>query len=697
MTETSILALILFFSSLLVVSGKLELDMIGFITLSALMITGILPLDHAFLGFSSSPVITVALIFALGGAVKRSGLGELAGSLFHKVSRGNLFFSILMVLITSTTFSSVLNNIAVVAIFLPSVIRLSDLSGVSRSFLLLPLSFGAVLGGMLTPYGTPPNLVASAILKSATGADLKINDFFINGGILTLCGVIITIIGAFLFLSRREKEPHTSPTQSISDAYQIEKAIRALEIPYGSSLSGKTLSEIKFSDIFGVRVVALQKGNKIESLLNGSEKLFSGDKIFVIPSRIFEEKAKLLKSLSLILREDLGITHEDPSQFPELKIIATHEDSAILPLEFIEKSVDTSKIVFEVRGPGALSDAREKIPELFADSLQMFRGSSQSVLFVVGDKDLFQFFASYGELQFIEQDAQFALEQGDSTLIEVMLSPRSRFIGKTLAELSFRERFDFTAISVLRQGKVIQDNLRNLKLEFGDTLLLLGLRSKLHALTQNSDFVPFKEEGFIVSPWKIFLTMCALVLLIVLTVHFSVPSHIAAFATVGALILTRVITPSDMYRDIDWRVVMMLGCFIPLGEVIKDSSMLQILTSFFVYLSEHADTFWVIVALLVVTSVISQLLEATVSVILIVPAAIALSVAWKVDPAPIVLAVALASSIAFLAPFSHRSHLLVVTSGGYKPRDFFRVGLPVTIVLLVLLSLLTYMMVKGQL
>ena len=142
----------------LFLTEKLPVDVTAFAGLSLLVATGLVTSDEAFQGFSSPAVITMMSVFLLSAGLQHTGVAEALGSRIHRVVGGREVPLIIAIMIVAGVLSAFMNNIAAAAVLLPAVVSLARKAGLPPSRLLMPLAFGAILGGTTTLVGTPPNL-----------------------------------------------------------------------------------------------------------------------------------------------------------------------------------------------------------------------------------------------------------------------------------------------------------------------------------------------------------------------------------------------------------------------------------------------------------------------------------------------------------------------------------------------------------
>src|SRR5690606_21811328 len=162
-------------------SERVRSDMVALGLLLALLLTGLVPVEEGFTGYASPAVITVVCMFVLSGAMVRTGVADqLAGLVLASGVRGTMGLTAIVVLLVGSM-SAFMNNIAAAAILLPSVFAIAQRAGVPVTKLLMPLSFGSLLGGLTTLIGTPPNLLASEALVRAGFDGFHMFDFAPTG------------------------------------------------------------------------------------------------------------------------------------------------------------------------------------------------------------------------------------------------------------------------------------------------------------------------------------------------------------------------------------------------------------------------------------------------------------------------------------------------------------------------------------
>ena len=180
-------------AALLMASNRVRYDMIAICVVLALILTNVLPVNAALAGFGNSVVILIAGLLVVGEMLDRTGVARFVGNWISQNSSSSTTKMLIMLMLASAILSAVMSSTAVVAIFIPIVLRIAKYSNNSPSKLLLPMSYAALVSGMLTLIATPPNLVVSAGLKSQGFEPLSFFSFTLPG-LIVLAGLVLYMV-----------------------------------------------------------------------------------------------------------------------------------------------------------------------------------------------------------------------------------------------------------------------------------------------------------------------------------------------------------------------------------------------------------------------------------------------------------------------------------------------------------------------
>ena len=269
-------------------------------------------------------------------------------------------------------------------------------------------------------------------------------------------------------------------------------------------------------------------------------------------------------------------------------------------------------------------------------------------------------------------------------LAEVLLTPRSRLIGRTLAELRFRDQFGLNVLAILRQGAPVRGALAELPLAFGDGLLLHGPRARIALLAAaRRDLVVLGEDLLpgdrARGAWRAALIVGLMLLLMATSL---VPVVAAALLAALALILARCLTLEEAYRGMSWSSLVLIAGLLPLAQALQRTGLAAQAVEGLVTVLGPLGPLGVLGGLFLVTSLLSQVISNTATTVVVAPIAFQAAQSLQLSPRAALLAVALAASTAFSTPVASPVNTLVMVPGGYRFRDYLRAGVPLQLLAL---------------
>ena len=249
-------------AALLMTTNRVRYDLIAVVVILALMLTGILPVNAALSGFGNPVVILIAGLLIVGEMLDRTGVARFVGDWIGEHSQGSQSRLLIMLMLACALLSAVMSSTAVVAIFIPIVMRIARRSHGGAGQLLLPMSYAALVSGMLTLIATPPNLVISGELSNQGFQPLGFFSFSAIG-IVVLAGLMLymVVIGKHL-LPKADSTDTTSMRRSIQalwDEYRVDRELIYLQIGPDSPLHGKTIAQSELYKRYGLRVLDLSQ------------------------------------------------------------------------------------------------------------------------------------------------------------------------------------------------------------------------------------------------------------------------------------------------------------------------------------------------------------------------------------------------------------------------------------------------------
>jgi di/tricarboxylate transporter len=450
------------------------------------------------------------------------------------------------------------------------------------------------------------------------------------------------------------------------------------ELSISSGLIGKTLLEIGFRQRYGAIVLSIQRQEHTWRTNLESIPLLAGD-ILLIQGSHGQIDA---------LREEAGLNISEPQaaevyQLEErLMVVQVPGESPL-----VGKTLTESRLG-ESFGLGVLGIVRQGETQLMVDPEEQLEAGD--TLLVKGKKEDLLTVEGLQNLR-IDTEAPsdlHALESEEIGLQEMVLSPHSTKVGKTLRELHFRAKYGISVLAIWREGRAYRSNLRNMELGLGDALLLYGSREKLRILGSEPDFIVLTEEAQ-EAPRLNKAPVAVLIMALVLLAVILDLTHIAIAAVIGValMILTRCLTMEEAYRSIEWKAVFLIAGMLPLGIAMQKTGAASFLAEGMVSLIGGLGPLVVMAGLFILAALASQVMPNPAVAVLLAPIALNTANDLGVSPYPLMMAVAVSASAAFLSPVGHSANVLIMGPGGYRFSDYTKVGLPLTLVVLVVVIL----------
>ncbi len=293
-------------------------------------------------------------------------------------------------------------------------------------------------------------------------------------------------------------------------------------------------------------------------------------------------------------------------------------------------------------------------------------------------------------------DATLDLKQYDSSQIrpyEAVVSDSSPLIGQNVRESKFREKYDAVIIAIHRNGERIQKKIGDIVLRAGDTLLLLANKDFMRKWYHSRDFLLISESDKVPSkPLKNqIIAVGTLILMIVLFVLHIVPIIVAAGIAVLILLLTKTVTLAEARESVDFRVLIIIASAFGIAAGIKNSGVAQVLAHYIIQWGSVFGTVGIITAIFLITSGYANIITNNATAALVFPVVIAVTAQMQVDPRPFILTLAIAASSSFATPISYQTNIMVYGPGGYRFKDFLRIGLPMHLVVTVIAIVAVYL------
>lgn len=270
-------------------------------------------------------------------------------------------------------------------------------------------------------------------------------------------------------------------------------------------------------------------------------------------------------------------------------------------------------------------------------------------------------------------------------LMEAVVAPSSPLVGRTTSSLDLRERFGVNVLGVARQGHQLRRRLGQLQLEVGDILLLQGGEAGLRPALASLGLLPLEARGVTLTRRRRIATALTIFGAALALVGAGVLSPaLALTAAAGAMVLLRLLSLADAYDSIDWGVVVLLGAMIPIGQALESTGGAASIAHHLLELGRGSSPAVTLSLLMGATMLLTNLINNAAAAVLMGPIAISVAHGSSSSVDPFLMGVAVGASCAFLTPIGHQSNTLVMAPGGYRFGDYWRMGLPLSLLVMAL-------------
>jgi di/tricarboxylate transporter len=322
-------------------------------------------------------------------------------------------------------------------------------------------------------------------------------------------------------------------------------------------------------------------------------------------------------------------------------------------------------------------------PQPLADKIL----SAGDILLVRGGQDDLLKIKQEREIDILP-DVQFkaletSLSSGEEAIAEVLILSSSSLIGSTLKELRFRQRYNVTVLAIRRGESLIRERLGKVRLQFGDVLLVQGPRQSFVGLQTSQDVLVIEQRDLeTLRQDKAWLAVAIVVGVVVVAAFNWTSILVSALLGVLLMVLTGCLKPGEIYDAVRWDIIFLLAGLIPLGIAMDQSGATAWVVQSILGSVGNLSGYWLLTFFYVFTSLVTEVLSNNASVILILPIAAQSAVALDLNPFSFILAVTFAASNSFMTPIGYQTNTMVYASGGYRFLDFFRVGFPISMLMI---------------
>ncbi|WP_313086347.1 SLC13 family permease [Pseudomonas sp.] len=270
--------------------------------------------------------------------------------------------------------------------------------------------------------------------------------------------------------------------------------------------------------------------------------------------------------------------------------------------------------------------------------------------------------------------------QGEQALAEAIVTSGSPLLGTSATGLALRERYGVNILAVARQGQRLRERLGSIRFAAGDILLVQARENQLPSALGSLGCLPLASRGLrITAPRQVLLASSLFLAALLLIATGWVPSAVALVAGALAMVLVGLVPPGEIYRSIDLSIIVLIAAMLPIGEALERTGGSALIANALLAVGQSVPPAATVAILMAGVMLLSNVVNNAAAAVLAAPVAIALARGMDASADPFLMAVAIGASCAFLTPIGHQSNTLVMAPGGYRFGDYWRLGLPLSL------------------
>ncbi|WP_420403066.1 SLC13 family permease [Nisaea sp.] len=275
-----------------------------------------------------------------------------------------------------------------------------------------------------------------------------------------------------------------------------------------------------------------------------------------------------------------------------------------------------------------------------------------------------------------------ASEDAQLSVVEAVMPPRAWIEGRSAAMLRLRSRYGLNLLGVARGGAPINTRLRDVRFRAGDVLMLQGDADHIYGTISALGCLPLAQRRMSLERPKILVPALVFLSAIAAASAGIVPAAVCLVAGLAVMVLFDLIPMSEVYEAIDWQVVILLGAMIPVGTAMHETGAAGLIAGVVADAASGYSLYLVLALLIMLTMLLTDMMNNAATALVMAPVALGIAERLSVSPDPFLMAVAIGASSAFLTPIGHQNNLLVMGPAGYRFSDYWRVGLPLDLIIL---------------
>lgn len=448
MFDIALVITILVVALVLFVTEALRMDVVALLVVGALTITGLVTPAQAVAGFSNEAVITLWAMFIISEGLLRTGVGDLIGRSVLRIAGRNESALVAVIMLASGGLSAFMNNIGVAVLMLPVVMGLARRARVPPSRLLMPLSFGCLLGGLTTQIGTPPNLLVSAALAEQGDYRFELFDFLPVGGVALVAGVLVFVLFSRRLLPTREagEFAKTRSQRNLRALYGLRDFMFTVSLNPGSKLTGRTLAESRIAAL-GLVIIAIERGRRIIRLPARQTTLEKGDRLLVQGKREHIEELRAWQAA--IAKGDAVATHLPMTEHLRMVQARVAEGSSL-----IQNPVNRQELQLKTRGIAIAARRGRDVKRSGLNRTPLRAGDYILLQGLVDTGELARRLEEFDEVIELDETTLKDLYRPNERAISVRVTAGSSLVGTAFADTRLAEALDFRLLAINREDEV---------------------------------------------------------------------------------------------------------------------------------------------------------------------------------------------------------------------------------------------------
>ena len=287
------------------------------------------------------------------------------------------------------------------------------------------------------------------------------------------------------------------------------------------------------------------------------------------------------------------------------------------------------------------------------------------------------------EIQGAEQFEDQLDQDHDLGVVEAVVQPGAWAEGRSAKDMRLRRRFSANMVGLARAGEMYVERVARTPLAVGDVVLLQGDRTALPDTLARLGLLPLADRDVTLETAKQpdYIPLIFFTAAIGATALGWMAVEIAFLACVAGIVISGRFDKNAMYEVIDWPIIVLLGCMLPMGTALEATGAAQTVAGTVASLAGGLDPIWVLALIFLLSMTLSDVMNNVATTTVMAPISVSVAQSLGAPPEPFLMAVAVSASCAFLTPIGHKNNLLVMGPGGYKFGDYWRLGLPLEILI----------------